>query len=94
MINWDHDNDEHHETVIPACEEDKAEMTNEVKEHVEEYKNSVNNCLLEKFSKLSHEIKEENFDKMADGKLLKCYMKLNSYKKKLALVQEYQNQYF
>jgi hypothetical protein len=31
---------------------------------------------------------------MADGKLLKCYMKIESYNKRLALVQEYQHQYF
>lgn len=31
---------------------------------------------------------------MADGKLLKAYTKLDSYDKKLALVQEYQHQYF
>jgi len=48
---------------------------------------AIKDSLLAKIQEMTCEIKEENFGKMADGKLLKVYMKLNSHNKKLALIQ-------
>ena len=96
MINWEKDNDEHEEECVRTVSsvEDIASAKEEVKNHVDEMNQSLENSLVGAFKKMLGQIQEENFQKVEDGKLLKAYLKLDSYNKKLALIQEYQLIYY
>jgi hypothetical protein len=86
MINWVQPIEEHEEEVQVATEEDRTAAKDEVKNHVHIMEHKVKDCLLSAFKSQLNEIQEENFEKMADGKLIKAYSKLDSYNKKLALI--------
>ena len=94
LIDWEQDHEEHEESILHALPAEKEHQSSEVASHVQEYHNALKQMFLSKIEVIVHDIKEENFDKMANGKLLKKYLSLESYNQRLALVQEYHRQYF
>jgi hypothetical protein len=91
MIDFALDNDEHGDSINPACAEERDMAKEVVHNHINKVEEKLKESFLASIEKAVHVIEEENFDKMADGKLLKAYTKLDSYEKKLALIQEYQH---